>query len=187
MIKRLIKGAFRRFLRFSRRLKFKAFSTNTMTGLAPMQYQPLLLAGLGTITFQTNVRIGGTSSPKFGSSECYIEARSTSAEVEIGQNTWINNGFSAFLGSGSISIGQDCHIGHDVYIIDSDFHLLDPNKRNNNPGSQPVYIGNNIFHGSRVKYLKKRTQVTVALSPTALWFLAHFPLARLSLEILQDL
>ena len=151
-----------------------------------MQYQPLLLAGSGTITFQTNGRIGGTSSPKFGSSECYIEARSTSTKVEIGQNTWINNGFSEISECGSISIGQDCHFGHDVFIIESDFHLLDPDKRNIDPGSQPVYIRNNVFIGSRVKYSKKRSKVTVALSPTALWFLAHFQLARLSLEILQN-
>ena len=122
-----------------------------------MQYQPLLLAGSGTITFQTNARIGGTSSPKFGSSECYIEARSTSTKVEIGQNRWIIDSFSEIFNSGSISIGQDCHIGHDVFIIDSDFHLLDPDKRNIDPGSQPVYIGNNVFIGSRVKYSKKRT------------------------------
>ena len=154
MIKRLIKAALRRLLRLTRRLKYQALSTNTWTGHAPKRYQPLLLAGLGTISFQTNVRIGLSSSPKFWSSECYIEARSTSAKVEIGQNTWINNGFSAISNSGSISIGQDCHIGHDVFIIDSDFHLLDPNKRNVDPGSQPVYIGNNVFIGSRVTILK---------------------------------
>ena len=154
MIKRLIKGALRRLLRLTRRLKYQALSTNTWTGHAPTQNQSLLLAGSGTITFQTNVSIGVSSSPKFWSSECYIEARSTSAKVEIGQNTWINNGFSAISNSGSISIGQDCHIGHDVFIIDSDFHLLDPNKRNVDPGSQPVYIGNNVFIGSRVTILK---------------------------------
>jgi len=150
----LIKGALRRLLRLTRRLKYQALSTNTWTGHAPKRYQPLLLAGLGTISFQTNVRIGLSSSPKFWSSECYIEARSTSAKVEIGQNTWINNGFSAISNGGSISIGQDCHIGHDVFIIDSDFHLLDPNKRNVDPGSQPVCIGNNVFIGSQVTILK---------------------------------
>ena len=154
MIKRLIKGALRRLLRLARRLKYQALSSNTWTGHAPKRYQPLLLAGLGTISFQTNVRIGLSSSPKFWSSECYIEARSTSAKVEIGQNTWINNGFSAISNGGSISIGQDCHIGHDVFIIDSDFHLLDPNKRNVDPGSQPVCIGNNVFIGSQVTILK---------------------------------
>ena len=154
MIKRLIKGALRRLLRLTRRLKYQALSTNTWTGHTPKRYQPLLLAGLGTISFQTNVRIGLSSSPKFWSSECYIEARSTSAKVEIGQNTWINNGFSAISNGGSISIGQDCHIGHDVFIIDSDFQLLDPNKRNVDPGSQPVCIGNNVFIGSQVTILK---------------------------------
>ena len=154
MIKRLIKGALRRLLRLARRLKYQALSTNTWTGHAPKRYQPLLLAGLGTISFQTNVRIGLSSSPKFWSSECYIEARSTSAKVEIGQNTWINNDFSAISNSGSILIGQDCHIGHDVFITDSDFHLLDPNKRNVDPGSQPVCIGNNVFIGSQVTILK---------------------------------
>jgi maltose O-acetyltransferase len=154
MIERLVKGASRRFLRLARRLKYQALSTNTWTGHAPTQNQSLLLAGSGTITFQTNVIIGVSSSPKFWSSECYIEARSTSAKVEIGQNTWINNGFSAISNSGSISIGQDCHIGHDVFIIDSDFHLLDPNKRNVDPGSQPVCIGNNVFIGSQVTILK---------------------------------
>ena len=154
MIERLVKGASRRFLRLARRLKYQALSTNTWTGHAPTQNQSLLLAGSGTITFQTNVSIGVSSSPKFWSSECYIEARSTSAKVEIGQNTWINNGFSAISNSGSISIGQDCHVGHDVFIIDSDFHLLDPNKRNVDPGSQPVCIGNNVFIGSQVTILK---------------------------------
>ena len=154
--KRLIKGAFRLFLRLARRLKYQVLSTNTWTDHAPTQYQPLLLAGSGTITFQTNVRIGVSSSPKFWSSECYIEARSTSAKVEIGQNTWINNGFSAISEYGSIFIGKDCLIGHDVFIIDSDFHQLDPDIRHMGKKSisQPVYIGNNVFIGSRVTILK---------------------------------
>lgn len=154
MIKGLIKGAFRRLLRLGRRLKFQLLSTNTWTGHAPKQNQALLLAGRGIVTFHRNVRIGVSTSPKFWSSECYIEARSTSAKVEIGQNTWINNNFSAISNSGSILIGQNCQIGHDVFIIDSDFHFLDPDKRNIDPGSQPVNIGNNVFIGSHVTILK---------------------------------
>jgi len=156
MIKRLIKGAFRRLLRLGRRLKFQLLSTNTWTGHAPKQNQALLLAGLGTITFQTNVRIGVPSSPKFWSSECYIEARSASAKIEIGRNTWINNNFSAISNSGSISIGEKCLIGHDVFIIDSDFHPIDPDLRHKGTKStsQPVCIGNNVFIGSHVTILK---------------------------------
>ena len=152
----MVKGAFRRFLRLARRLKFQLLSTNTWTGHAPKQNQPLLLDGSGTITFQTNVRLGVASSPKFWSSECYIEARSNSAKVEIGQNTWISNGFSAISENGSIFVGRDCLIGHDVFIIDSDFHQLDPNIRHMGKKSisQPVHIGNNVFIGSRVTILK---------------------------------
>jgi len=102
------------------------------------------------------VKLGFASSPKFWSSECYIEARSASAKVDIGQNTWINNNFSAISEDSSISIGQDCLIGHDVFVIDSDFHPLDPNQRHTGKKSlsQPVYIGNNVFIGSRVTILK---------------------------------
>jgi acetyltransferase-like isoleucine patch superfamily enzyme len=99
----------------------------------PTQNQALLLAGRGIVTFHRNVRIGVSTSPKFWSSECYIEARSASAKVEIGQN---------------------CLIGHDVFSIDSDFHHLDPDKRNIDPGSESIKIGNNVFIGSYVKILK---------------------------------
>jgi maltose O-acetyltransferase len=115
-----------------------------------------LLLGSGTITFQANVRIGVSTSPRFWSSECYIEARSSSAKVEIGQNTWINNGFSAISESSSIFIGKDCLIGHDVFIIDSNFHELDPGKRHIGVKSisQRVHIGNNVFIGSQATILK---------------------------------
>ena len=156
MIKRKARGALRRLVLFARRLKFQALSTNTWNGFAPTRYQPLLLAGAGTITFHSNVKLGFVSSPKFWSSECYIEARSASSQVDIGQNTWINNNFSAISENSLISIGRDCLIGHDVFVIDSDFHPLDPDQRHTGKKSvsQPVYIGNNVFIGSRATILK---------------------------------
>lgn len=156
MITMLFKGAARRLLTQARRIKFQILSTNTWKGEKPQKYQPLLLAGLGKITFGSNVRIGVVSSPKFWSSECYIEARSEAAKVDIGQGTWMNNNFSAIADGSLISIGQNCLIGHDVFIIDSDFHPLDPDQRHTGEKSisQPVYIGNNVFIGSRVTILK---------------------------------
>ena len=75
--------------------------------------------------------------------------------MEIGQDTWINNNFSAISEGSSISIGEDCLIGHDVFIIDSDFHPLDPDQRQTGKSiSQPVYVGNNVFIGSGVTILK---------------------------------
>ena len=156
MIAKLYKGVFRRLLSFVRTLKYQSLSLNSWTGHKPQMYQPVLLSGSGEIKFETNVRIGVSSSPRFWSSECYIEARSASAKIEICQNTWINNNFSVISKSGLITIGRDCLIGHDVFIIDSDFHSIDPDLRFGTDGatSEPIYIGNNVFIGSRVIILK---------------------------------
>ena len=89
MIKRLAKGALSHLLRLARCVKFQILSTKTWTGHVPRQYQRLLLAGLGAMSFLTNVRKGMISSPKFWSSECYIDAQSTSAKVKTWQNTSI--------------------------------------------------------------------------------------------------
>lgn len=156
MITRICKRALRHILSLARQLKFKALSTNNLSGSHPKLYQPLLLLGNGTIVFGHNVSIGVSSSPKFWSSECYIEARSASALVTIGHNTWINNNFSAISNDSVIFIGQDCLIGHDVYVVDSDFHILNPDQRHQGekPVSKPVHIGNNVFIGSYVTVLK---------------------------------
>lgn len=156
MIKRKIKGGFRRLLGFSRIQKFKLLSSNKYTGHKPYLNQPILLMGSGEIKFGEKVKFGVRSSPDFWSSECYIEARSPDSSVEIGSNTWINNRFSAISEMSSISIGRDCLVGHDVFIIDSNFHSLNPDKRRSGEkhGSQSVFIGDNVFIGSRVTILK---------------------------------
>lgn len=156
MILRIFKGGVRRSLRLTRGLKYQILSTNTWTGHSPEKAQPVQLAGRGEIRFESNVRIGVRSSPKFWSSACYIEARSPAARILVGENTWINNNFSAISEDGSISIGRDCLIGHDVFIVDSDFHHISPELRHSGEklDSQPVNIGNNVFIGSRSTILK---------------------------------
>ena len=140
----------------ARRKKFQLLSTNIWIGHHPISYQPLILAGRGKIEFFEKVKIGVISSPKFWSSECYIEARSPASKVTIGSNTSINNCFSAISEYSQIYIGCDCLIGHDVFIIDSNFHPLNPELRHTDekPKSQEVYIGNNVFIGSCVTILK---------------------------------
>lgn len=156
MIGRLFKSFLRFLFRLARKLKYQALSENTCKGPRPKMKQPLLLAGSGEISFGTNVKIGVSSSPNLYSSYCYIEARSVSAKIKIGRNTRINNNFSVISQSGSISVGQNCLIGHDVFIIDSDFHQLNPDLRHSGPKSmsQPVYIGSNVYIGSRAIILK---------------------------------
>ena len=156
MIKRFFKGACRRFLRLARVKKFQLLSTNTWIGHQPISYQPLLLMGHGKIEFCEKVKIGVSSSPGFWSSECYIEARSAKSKVIVGANTWINNSFSAISEDSVISIGADCLIGHNVFIIDSNFHSLNPDLRHGGgkTTSKEVCVGNNVFIGSCVTILK---------------------------------
>jgi len=156
MIARIFKGMARRLLRLSRNLKFRVLSRNVCFGERPQLNQPLMLEGKGNIVFGAAVKIGVGSSPNFWTSECYIEARSSCATVSIGENTRINNNFSAIAENSLIEIGKDCLIGHDVFVADSDFHQLNPDFRRGGDGpvSKPVWIGDNVFIGSRVTILK---------------------------------
>lgn len=155
-MRRIIGGLCLRFLRLARILKYELLSTNTYSGSAPRKFQPVQLGGRGTISFQGEVKIGVQASPNFWNSTCYIEARSISSKIEIGANTWINNGFAAICENSAIHIGSDCLIGHDVFVVDSNFHALNPDTRHHGGkrACQPVHIGNNVFIGSRVSILK---------------------------------
>ncbi|MFP1683036.1 acyltransferase [Alloalcanivorax sp. C16-1] len=157
MFIRILSAFFRRMYRWARVWKFNILSTNKYFGDAPQKKQPTFLSGQGKIFFGKGVKIGVTTSPKFWSSECYIEARSKESEVNVGENTWINNGFSAISHKDSIKIGGWCLIGHDVFIVDSDFHCVDPASRHSGGAvdSGAVYIGDNVFIGSKVTILKK--------------------------------
>lgn len=156
MIPRILKGLVWRLLRISRNFKFMTLSRNKYFGERPHLIQPLLLEGKGKIRFGAAVKIGVSSSPNFWTTVCYIEARSLRASVSIGENTWINNNFAVISESGLIEIGKDCLIGHDVFIVDSDFHQVNPDFRRGGEksASEPVLIGDNVFIGSRVTILK---------------------------------
>lgn len=112
--------------------------------------------GLGTISFEENVKLGVTSSPGYWSTYCYLESRHPGASILIGKNTWINNGFSAIAEKGFIKIGADCLLGHEVIVFDSNFHGIDPNTRHSGDDVSfgDVEIGDNVFIGSRVTILK---------------------------------
>jgi maltose O-acetyltransferase len=103
------------------------------------------------------VKIGVFPFPFFLSSCAYLEARTATASITIGEGTWINNNLSVIAEHSQISIGSNCLIGLSVEVIDSDFHglkvtergLSDPERR-----ARPVSIGNDVFIGSHVKIMK---------------------------------
>lgn len=156
----LVKGLFRRSTRLVRVRWFALLSTNHRIVGRPKRNQPIFFEGRGSIIFGSNVIIGVNSSPGFWSTYCYLDSRTASASIAIGNGTWINNGFSAIAEKCKIQIGRNCLIGHDVTIYDSNFHSLDPSDRHNGGpiGVGDVIISDNVFIGSRVTILKN-TQI----------------------------
>ena len=137
-------------------LFYRMLSWCQIEGNHPTRLQPVLCIGSGTIKFGKNVRLGCFPSPEFVNGVCYLEARRSMARVEIGDNCWLNNNFTAIAESSSITIGRDCLIGPGVMIIDSDFHGLQPHERNNSTAiiQSSVTIGDNVFIGANVVILK---------------------------------
>ncbi len=154
-LKLKIAGLFSRLVQRPRILLFQLMSSNESKGKA-ICYQPLQLVGFGSIQFDLNVRIGVFPSPLYFSTYAYIEARNTDAHIRIGDNTWINNNFTAIAEHTSISIGANCLIGANVEVLDSDFHGMKITERGiSNPElAAPVVIGNNVFVGNNVTILK---------------------------------
>jgi UDPglucose 6-dehydrogenase len=78
------------------------------------------------------------------------------SDIEIGDNTWINNNITIISDGKKISIGKNCLIGTDVEILDSDFHDLNPEHRfgGKNILKANVTIEDNVFIGNSVVILK---------------------------------
>lgn len=117
--------------------------------------QPVLINGKGKVTFNSNVQLGFNPSPYFLSGYIYLEARNVDSEICIGNNSIANNNLVVVAESGKILIGDNVLIGTNVEIINSDFHHVDPNKRESGKHkSKDVIIENNVFIGSNVKINK---------------------------------
>jgi acetyltransferase-like isoleucine patch superfamily enzyme len=174
---KILKSAFRRVNRIARILRFSLLSTNDRVSGKPHRNQPVQYLGAGTISFAENVKIGVYASPGFWSTYCYIESRGRTASIHVGKNTWINNGFSAIAEKRSIKIGENCLIGHDVFIIDSNFHCLDPvaRHRGGHVSVGDVEIMNNVFIGSRVTILKNTRIGSGSVVAAGSLVSGHFP------------
>jgi len=134
--------------------KFNILSNCTNISGNPKIFHPLLVKGKGKVLFGKNVQIGVVNSPNFYSHYTYLEVRNEESEILIGDNTSINNSFSAtaFL---SITIKNNVLIGVNCSIIDNDGHHLAIDKRETGtPKSASILIENNVFIGDNVVILK---------------------------------
>lgn len=143
--------------RFVRILFYRLLSTNKIIGTGYSVTQPVLLIGIGKVYVGADTIFGWPDSPGFYSGYGYIEARTSEAFIKIGVRTIFNNNCRIISGGAGITIGDDCLVGTDVEIIDSDFHNLEPDPVQRKHGAsikKPVVVGNNVFIGNGVRILK---------------------------------
>ena len=115
---------------------------------------PVRTDGVGRVELGKGVHLGYLPAPRLGSGEILLQARGEDSSISIGANTLTSNNLS-ICAMESIHIGEGCQIGDQVAIYDCDFHEIDPSKRLDGPGEiAPVFIGNNVWLGSRVMVLK---------------------------------
>ena len=77
------------------------------------------------------------------------------AVIRIGRDTGISGG--SICAAVSVTIGERCLIGADAAIVDTDFHALDPARRETgwaDISSAAVHIGDDVFIGTRALILK---------------------------------
>lgn len=130
------------------------YSTNKGALVDTLFRQPVQLVGTGQI-YMNKVVIGVWPSPGFINNVAYVEARSFGARVIIRAGTTINNGLVIIADKETIEIGENCLIGMNVYISDSDFHGLEISERHEGDHfCESVAISDNVFIGNDVKILK---------------------------------
>lgn len=134
-----------------RKIRYRLISNMHIVSGKAVVRQPTLFCGKGKIIFKGRVCLGYYPSPFFFSGYLHIEARLPEAVIEICDGTHISNNCVIISEGPGIEIGQNCLIGPEVSIFDSDFHGLVDRRQ---PMKSAVKIGNNVFIGSRVIILK---------------------------------
>lgn len=111
---------------------------------------PLRCDGCGKVVIGDDTAFGSRPAPRAGSGEVLVQARSADALISIGRNVLFSNNIS-LISTVGISIGDDCLVGDNLLVMDTDFHGIHPAERRTSSGiSKPVAVGKNVWFGSRV-------------------------------------
>ncbi len=117
-------------------------------------YVPLHSRGEGSLVIGGSNCFGYWDGPISGDGGILLQPRRPEATILIGQGNWFNNNVT-IIANEEIVIGDNCRIGNEVAIFDSDFHEIRAAIRDQGPGpTRPVTIGHNVWLGSRVMILK---------------------------------
>jgi len=134
---------------------YKSFQNAVDITGNPISWQPLLITGNGRVKFKGKVQIGYFPSPYFFNGSTYFDLKGNNSLIEIEDGTVINNNSVIIADGASVSIGKKCLIGTYFSAVTSDFHNIDPEKRDS--GDFPridVVIEDNVFIGNNVSILK---------------------------------
>jgi maltose O-acetyltransferase len=111
---------------------------------------PLRCDGYGKVIVGDGVAIGSPMAPRAGNGEVLLQARTPDSVVEIGRNVLFSNNVS-LIATRRIAFGDDCLVGDNLLVMDTDFHGIRPAERRTTSGeSRPVVVGRNVWFGSRV-------------------------------------
>ena len=91
--------------------------------------QPVLFLGRGKVQMGEGNIFGYFPSPYYFNGYCHIEARHEDAWIKMGNNNHFNNNLCLTAEHDGISIGNNCLVGTNVSIINSDFHPINAAKR----------------------------------------------------------
>ena len=131
-------------------LQKAAYRRQLIVGENVKCFVPVRLDGRGKVVIGGGSNLGFPLAPRLGNGEILLQARSAEGQIKIGNNVSFSNNVS-IVANEKISIGDKCLVGDLVLIMDSDFHVINPDKRHSESGlSSPIYIGTNVWLGSRV-------------------------------------
>ena len=119
-----------------------------------MVRQPSYFVGRGSVTIGEGVIFGFRLGGYYRKNISEFVVRQDTSVISIGDRTKFNNNIFMSATS-SISIGDDCLIGHNCEFSDADGHELDPRYRLRSDGCvEPIVIGNNVWLGHGCKILR---------------------------------
>ena len=138
-----------------RRYRIAAVGRGTLRKEARVKARvPVRIDGDGEVILEAGVTLGYAKAPRMGCGEILLQARDAGSVIRVGAGSTFSNNVSV-IATRWVTLGRDCLIGDGVLIVDSDFHHLDPGKRRDpDPPSAPVEIGDNVWIGARAVILK---------------------------------
>ena len=142
--------SFIRYFRFI--LSTKTSRGNVLLGKRVDFAHAVIFQGRGSLNIADNVLFGSHLAGAL-QDPIVLQPRNSVANITIGNNSAIMNGCE-IMACHKIEIGSNCLIGARTIFMDSDFHGIQPDKRQEPGQTVPIIISNNVWIGSHCIILK---------------------------------